>query len=1229
MDYKILYDSNNKINPIVSIVTTVYDRISCLKDCIKSVKNLSFTDYEHIVVADSPPEELAKKIKNLIKQEDVGSMKFVNLTKRYNNWGIAPATIGLQLARGKYICFLSDDNGYNPDHLDDLVEILEKNPDIGFAYSSCKYAGRKILNSPIPKLLNIDLGQPLFRKDLFNIYLRNTIPFNNLCWDWYMIEAFIKRGVRWQHVDKESFIFKLDKYPQINGRFKIKLIILTTLWKRHHIFKSFINRSKELKKNNNFDIEIVAVGSEGDITKEICETNCIHYLEFKNNPLGKKWNYGLNACKKMKPDYVMILGSDDLISNNLLEAYLPYCQKGYDFLGVMDAYFFDTVSNQCIYWSGYTNHRVEESIGAGRLLSHKLLDKSNWKIWDDNLNNCLDRSMMTLINKNIQKKEIISLKKIGAYIVDIKSKFNMGKLTDFKGKSLSYISVLSKFVKPYELENIKSLSMNLSAIYTIYNGVELLNGSIDQIYDHVNSIIIIWQKISNYGKLNQEIVSFIKQYEGKDKFHLYEYKPDLRITAKRNEIKKHSVGLDIARTKGSNYFLIMATDEYYDSQQFARAKDYILENNFDATTCKMYTYYKKPTYRLEPIERYEVPFICKLRPDTKITSKFPVYVDSARGVGPINTCHSFAASQLMMHHFSHVRKDISDKLNNAASKVNWKNKIHEYIRYFNEFDINKNNTVPFYKGHRLVEVENKFNIETDYISKKNMVVNENSEFENRKKTTASQNQNHTSIINDIKSNQTVKINNLILNGKNIIQVTNSQNNSTPGIKKLINLNPHTNYTLNVSGFKKCKSGGYVKLWIGDIKGKNIVWDSSYQLNEKYETIKLDFNSNDYKKLYIGILFCKCKKGDQFYIHSMTLIKKNSTIDRHINKLIKIVLISVNDFAGSGYRIAEAIRKTSGDKYDIKFIKIVPHKFNYKYDICVLKKNGQIDKKLWLQAQQIINEADILHFKGDDPITHNYGFHGVNFKIPMNKPKILTVGGSAFRRHLHPSMKGLSIAKYSLERMKKYTDLRIAFTPDLNYPEFDSIFVPQAINSKILKNIWKPREIPIIGHSPSSRRKKGTDSVFLPALKKLKKKGYKFNVKIIEGVSHRECLSQKRDCTIFWDQCNVGFYGNSAIEAAQYGIPTMSYISEIAIRQAGGKLNDIAIINFEPTVDGCSNAIEKMLNSDLHLISKNTKEWVDSYHSYEIIGKIYEKIYSNLLIDNRFKKSITNCLEQVV
>ena len=199
--------------PRLSIITTVYDRVDCLRRCLASVQRLRFADFEHIVVADHPPADVLERIRASVMAHGDPRRGLCNLTRRFNNWGIAPAAVGLRRARGEYVAFLSDDNGYTADHFDPLVSALDRETRLGFVYSSCRYDGRLVLNHPVPRPGRIDLGQPLFRRELFELYLGDDLPFDMMAWDWHLIDALMRHGVRWRHVDRQSFIFRLEKYP--------------------------------------------------------------------------------------------------------------------------------------------------------------------------------------------------------------------------------------------------------------------------------------------------------------------------------------------------------------------------------------------------------------------------------------------------------------------------------------------------------------------------------------------------------------------------------------------------------------------------------------------------------------------------------------------------------------------------------------------------------------------------------------------------------------------------------------------------------------------------------------------------------------------------------------------------------------------------------------------------------------------------------------------------------
>ncbi len=198
----------------VSIVTTVYDRVACLARCLRSVDHLVYPDLEQIVVSDAPDGRVVADIARLVTAAPRVS-RYINLPARTNDWGYSPASAGLRAAVGEYVCFLSDDNAYLPDHFGPLVAALDADAGLGFVYASCQYAGRKILRHAPPVGAGIDLGQPLFRRAALAVFGDELPGRGVFSWDWELIAALLARGVRWQHVDVASFIFRLAAYPRL------------------------------------------------------------------------------------------------------------------------------------------------------------------------------------------------------------------------------------------------------------------------------------------------------------------------------------------------------------------------------------------------------------------------------------------------------------------------------------------------------------------------------------------------------------------------------------------------------------------------------------------------------------------------------------------------------------------------------------------------------------------------------------------------------------------------------------------------------------------------------------------------------------------------------------------------------------------------------------------------------------------------------------------------------
>jgi glycosyltransferase involved in cell wall biosynthesis len=198
--------------PRVTVVTTVYDRVACLARCLRAQTHSQYENYEQVVVSDAPGAEVEQQIDALVQQAGP-RVRYLRQPRRANDWGMTPAWAGVQAARGEFVCFLSDDNAYLPEHLAPLVAMLDNEPALGFAYSSCLYDGRFTLNNATPVGSKIDLGQPLFRRQVLLDTFPTGLPYREFAWDWRMIDGVMQRGARWRHLNRATFLFRLAKYP--------------------------------------------------------------------------------------------------------------------------------------------------------------------------------------------------------------------------------------------------------------------------------------------------------------------------------------------------------------------------------------------------------------------------------------------------------------------------------------------------------------------------------------------------------------------------------------------------------------------------------------------------------------------------------------------------------------------------------------------------------------------------------------------------------------------------------------------------------------------------------------------------------------------------------------------------------------------------------------------------------------------------------------------------------
>lgn len=123
--------------PRVSVLTPIYNtNIGHLCECIDSILNQTFTDFEFIILNDSPDN---KKLKKIIDTYEDKRIKYYENKK---NIGISASRNRLlELAQGEYIAIFDHDDISVPDRLARQVEILDTHPNIGVVSGWLQFFG--------------------------------------------------------------------------------------------------------------------------------------------------------------------------------------------------------------------------------------------------------------------------------------------------------------------------------------------------------------------------------------------------------------------------------------------------------------------------------------------------------------------------------------------------------------------------------------------------------------------------------------------------------------------------------------------------------------------------------------------------------------------------------------------------------------------------------------------------------------------------------------------------------------------------------------------------------------------------------------------------------------------------------------------------------------------------------------------------------------------------------
>lgn len=172
---------------MISVIVSVYNVEKYVVNCLKSIVNQDYADFELIIVDDGSTDDSVKVIKDYLSHE---SVKW-ELNQKENGGQSSTRNAGLKKANGEYVVFIDSDDVISSDFLLKLKEAIEAD-DYDFSFCNfkfvnnqetpisnknqkCIYNTRELLEAFMRRTINFVVPSMMFRRSFLN---KNKINFD-------------------------------------------------------------------------------------------------------------------------------------------------------------------------------------------------------------------------------------------------------------------------------------------------------------------------------------------------------------------------------------------------------------------------------------------------------------------------------------------------------------------------------------------------------------------------------------------------------------------------------------------------------------------------------------------------------------------------------------------------------------------------------------------------------------------------------------------------------------------------------------------------------------------------------------------------------------------------------------------------------------------------------------------------------------------------------------------
>ncbi|MFH0892498.1 MAG: glycosyltransferase family A protein [Candidatus Falkowbacteria bacterium] len=125
---------------MISIVIPVYNQADKLVECLESIKNQTYQNYEVVVIDDRSTDHLAPVLR---KYKNELGLKFDYWYNQARHWAPYARNKGFKKTKGEFVMFCDADAVLAPDALEVMLKTLKEHPEASYVYPSHKY-GHKL-----------------------------------------------------------------------------------------------------------------------------------------------------------------------------------------------------------------------------------------------------------------------------------------------------------------------------------------------------------------------------------------------------------------------------------------------------------------------------------------------------------------------------------------------------------------------------------------------------------------------------------------------------------------------------------------------------------------------------------------------------------------------------------------------------------------------------------------------------------------------------------------------------------------------------------------------------------------------------------------------------------------------------------------------------------------------------------------------------------------------------